>query len=118
EPRVVDQDVDREAPLLELASDRGRRLRPREVVRQDRDRDAELLGEAARDRLEPLATARDEDEVVPVACEEGRELQSDSARCTRDEGGPARGLRHAGAVSPEPSTPGGTPRGRSPPSCA
>jgi len=75
-------------PLVQRPDSRGEMLaiEPAREIRGKRvTRHAIALAQRSRNRLECLASARDEQQIVPITCEQIGEIDPDSARRARDD---------------------------------
>ena len=86
EPGVVDEDLDRSAPLLRLREDAGGGVRQGQVRAEDFGGDAVAIRQLVRERFQPLAPPRHQHDVPAVFRSEPGELAADAARGTGDEG--------------------------------
>ena len=80
EARVVDEPVDREAPVLDLPHEIARRARLDEVARDHVHAHVVALLELARERLQPVSPSGDEHEMTAVASDAAGEGRADAAR--------------------------------------
>ena len=76
--------------VLQLLEDPLRRDRIGEILGDDARGDAVFGGQSGRQRLQVIAAARDDDQIVPVEGEQPRELQPQPRRRSRDQ----RGFSH------------------------
>ena len=87
EAGAVDQELDVDAPLLQLLEDPPRRDRIGEILGDDARRDAVFGGQPGRQRLQVIAAARDDDQIVPIEREQPRQLQPQPRGRSRDQCG-------------------------------
>jgi len=85
EAGIVDQEVDRDAARAQLVAEPAGRIGCGEVERDDVRRDAGRRLDLARQLVEAVAAARDQDHVVAVGGEQGRVVASQSRRGAGDE---------------------------------